>query len=173
MIKFTSCLPMVCGSPASSTTRTGCYDVAEILLKVVLKTKNQIIKSNQILDKHTIDMFCSKWTRQISHLRFLHGYKIVLRNSFLQNKWRIHIYIYPHYQHLSISAILWLSANWWGCTCKVKELASELCICVCNIFTFRWVLGRESTSVVKFKINLKAYKLQYFIKYRFIYNFNF
>jgi len=31
-------------SPASSTTKTGCHDIAEILLKVALKHK----KSNQI-----------------------------------------------------------------------------------------------------------------------------
>jgi hypothetical protein len=31
------------GTPASSTTKTGCHDIAEILLKVVLNTKNQII----------------------------------------------------------------------------------------------------------------------------------
>jgi hypothetical protein len=35
-------------TPASSTTKTGRHDIAEILLKVVLNTKNQI-KSNQIL----------------------------------------------------------------------------------------------------------------------------
>jgi hypothetical protein len=33
--------------PASSTTKTGRHDIAEILLKVALNTKNQI-KSNQI-----------------------------------------------------------------------------------------------------------------------------
>jgi hypothetical protein len=34
------------GTPASSTTKTGCHDIAEILLKVALNTKNQIkIKS--------------------------------------------------------------------------------------------------------------------------------
>jgi hypothetical protein len=32
------------GTPASSNTKTGCYDIAEILLKVALNTKNQ--KSN-------------------------------------------------------------------------------------------------------------------------------
>ena len=36
------------GTPASSTTKTGPHDIAEILLKVALNTKNQI-KSNQIL----------------------------------------------------------------------------------------------------------------------------
>jgi hypothetical protein len=34
------------GSPASSTTKTGRHDIAEILLKVALSTINQI-KSNQ------------------------------------------------------------------------------------------------------------------------------
>jgi hypothetical protein len=29
------------GTPASSTTKTGRHDIAEILLKVVLNTKNQ------------------------------------------------------------------------------------------------------------------------------------
>jgi hypothetical protein len=43
MIKFTSYLPMVGGSLASSTTKTGRHDIAEILLKVALNTKNQSI----------------------------------------------------------------------------------------------------------------------------------
>jgi hypothetical protein len=37
-------------SPASSTTKTGRYDIAEILLKVALNTINQIL--NQIFFKH-------------------------------------------------------------------------------------------------------------------------
>jgi hypothetical protein len=32
------------GTPASSTTKTGRHDIAEILLKVALNTKNQSIK---------------------------------------------------------------------------------------------------------------------------------
>ena len=36
------------GTPASSTTKTGRHDIAELLLKVVLRTINQF-KSNQIL----------------------------------------------------------------------------------------------------------------------------
>jgi hypothetical protein len=43
--KFTSCLPMVGGSPgtpASSTTKTGRHDIAEILLKVALSIINQV-----------------------------------------------------------------------------------------------------------------------------------
>jgi hypothetical protein len=37
------------GTPASSTTKTGCHDIAEILLKVALNTINQI-KSNYNID---------------------------------------------------------------------------------------------------------------------------
>jgi hypothetical protein len=33
------------GTPASSTTKTGRHEIAEILLKVALHTKNQSIKS--------------------------------------------------------------------------------------------------------------------------------
>jgi hypothetical protein len=47
VIKFTSCLPMVGGclrTLASSTTKTGRHDIAEILLKVALEHQ----KSNQI-----------------------------------------------------------------------------------------------------------------------------
>jgi hypothetical protein len=39
------------GTPASSNTKTGCHDIAEILLKVVLNTK---IKSNQIKSNQII-----------------------------------------------------------------------------------------------------------------------
>ena len=35
------------GTPASSTTKTGCHDIAEILLKVALNTINQI-KSSEL-----------------------------------------------------------------------------------------------------------------------------
>ena len=38
------------GTLASSITKTGRHDIAEILLKVALNTKNQI-KSNQILNR--------------------------------------------------------------------------------------------------------------------------
>jgi hypothetical protein len=36
------------GNLTSSTTKTGRHDIAEILLKVALNTKNQIIKSNLV-----------------------------------------------------------------------------------------------------------------------------
>jgi hypothetical protein len=38
------------GTPASSTTKTGRHDIAEILLKVALNTKNQSI--NQSIKFH-------------------------------------------------------------------------------------------------------------------------
>jgi len=34
------------GTPASSTTKTGCHDIAERLLKVALNTKNEIKSEN-------------------------------------------------------------------------------------------------------------------------------
>jgi hypothetical protein len=37
------------GTPASSTTKTGCHDIAEILLKVALNTKNQTIFDLSVL----------------------------------------------------------------------------------------------------------------------------
>jgi hypothetical protein len=36
------------GTPASSTTKTGRHDIAEILLKVALNTKNQSINKSSI-----------------------------------------------------------------------------------------------------------------------------
>jgi hypothetical protein len=41
------------GTPTSSTTKTGCNDIAEILLKVALNTIN-IIKSNRLRIECTI-----------------------------------------------------------------------------------------------------------------------
>jgi hypothetical protein len=45
-------------SPASSTTKTGRHDIAEILLKVALNTKNQI-KSRKLIQKDVMEMFCA------------------------------------------------------------------------------------------------------------------
>ena len=55
VIKFTSCLHMVGrwfspGTLASSTTKTGRHDIAEILLKVALNTKIQIQIQKHILE---------------------------------------------------------------------------------------------------------------------------
>jgi hypothetical protein len=43
------------GTPASSTTKTGRHDIAEILLKVALNTKNQSI--NQSISQPLILLF--------------------------------------------------------------------------------------------------------------------
>jgi hypothetical protein len=52
------------GTPASSTTKTGRHDIAKILLKVALSTKNQI---NQIKNENRD---ASNWSRvQIKWLR--------------------------------------------------------------------------------------------------------
>ena len=40
------------GTPASSTTKTGRHDIAEILLKVVLNTKNQSLTSHPVIYLH-------------------------------------------------------------------------------------------------------------------------
>jgi hypothetical protein len=40
------------GIPASSTTKTGRHDIAEILLKVALNTKNSIFPQNKDLVIH-------------------------------------------------------------------------------------------------------------------------
>jgi len=42
------------GTPASSTTKTGRYDIAEILMKVVLNTKNQSINQS---NKAALNLF--------------------------------------------------------------------------------------------------------------------
>ena len=42
------------GTPASSTTKTGCHDIAEILLKVALNKINQIKSINLIFLCHSL-----------------------------------------------------------------------------------------------------------------------
>jgi hypothetical protein len=52
----------LCGAPASSTTKTGRHDIAEILLKVALNTINQInqiIKLSLVLIHSSIGRKCS------------------------------------------------------------------------------------------------------------------
>jgi hypothetical protein len=54
VIKFTSCLAKFGGSlwvlPTSFTTKTGHHDIAGILLKVALNTKNQISPISPVLN---------------------------------------------------------------------------------------------------------------------------
>jgi hypothetical protein len=42
------------GISASSTTKTGLHDIAEILMKVVLNTKNQIKSNHRKTDVHPV-----------------------------------------------------------------------------------------------------------------------
>ena len=59
MIKITSCLPrgggFSPGTPASSTTKTGLHDIADILLKVKHQNSNSIMESTTVyLDTETV-----------------------------------------------------------------------------------------------------------------------
>jgi hypothetical protein len=60
------------GTPASSTTKTGRHDIAEILLKVALNTKNQNL--------FVIVLFFYLWI-QITHLVKLFSAKQGLRSK--------------------------------------------------------------------------------------------
>jgi hypothetical protein len=60
------------GTPASSTTKTGRHDIAEILLKVALSTKNQSINRSGRNVQHYVIKF-------VSDLRQVGGFLRVLR----------------------------------------------------------------------------------------------
>jgi hypothetical protein len=47
------------GTPASTTTKTGCHDMAEILLKVTLNTKNQKSTQREFISSRTIQHMIS------------------------------------------------------------------------------------------------------------------
>ena len=66
------------GTPASSTTKTGHHDIAEILLKVELNTKNQIKSSsvNKIFDLNRV-CFVSLSTCQLLLIGFIVNSKCV------------------------------------------------------------------------------------------------
>ena len=51
------------GTPASSTTKTGRHDIAEILLKVTLKTNNQSIKSSNLYTSFLYSYMLGRYTR--------------------------------------------------------------------------------------------------------------
>ena len=59
------------GSPASSTTKTGRHDIAEILLKVALNIKNQIKCPNNVVSLFSFEyntcFFIKKECRAIWH----------------------------------------------------------------------------------------------------------
>jgi len=52
-------------TPASSTTKTGRHEIAEILLKVALNTKNQI-KSNQSIGSVNVKLTAKRSQLQLS-----------------------------------------------------------------------------------------------------------
>jgi hypothetical protein len=58
------------GTPASSTTKTGRHDIAEILLKVALSTKNQV-KSNQIIFNFGLLLLCGSMQYDNNIMSFL------------------------------------------------------------------------------------------------------
>jgi len=88
------------GTPSSSTTKTGRHDIAEILLKVALKTKNQSINhplmlnlwilfvggclTETIMMHRTMNRRLSQWTA-ISYLK-----QILEGLVYLQKKYVIH-----------------------------------------------------------------------------------
>ena len=69
VIKFAHGRGFSPGTPASSTTKTGRHDIAEILLKVPLNTNNQ---SNQLCIKETgASLNTSSRVRKLQHSQLL------------------------------------------------------------------------------------------------------
>jgi hypothetical protein len=58
-------------SPASSTTKTGCHDIAEILLKVALNTINQSINQNMLITDTQHCMRKLLWTALLDAWLFM------------------------------------------------------------------------------------------------------
>jgi hypothetical protein len=67
------------GIPASSTTKAGCHDIAEILLNVALNTKNQSINQSMILSNENNLLYSNPRMQQL--LNFL-NYSVSLRSEF-------------------------------------------------------------------------------------------
>jgi len=62
-------------SPASSTTKTGRHDIAEILLKVALSTKNK--KSNQPYAEYLTNQYSEYEGFSVLLEQLLHFFKII------------------------------------------------------------------------------------------------
>jgi hypothetical protein len=73
------------GTPASSITKTGCHDVAEILLKVALNTKYQIKKATGKLYHMRLrvecTLFCNIQSRARTHAVLVIGLYELLGNT--------------------------------------------------------------------------------------------
>ena len=67
------------GTPASSTTKTGCHDIAEILLKVALSTKNQSIKKSI----YSTDILCASTKHHIQSQTVFVLLSVPQRESFI------------------------------------------------------------------------------------------
>ena len=63
------------GTPASSTTKTGRHDIAEILPKVALNTKNQSINHEKIINLNNTTGATSD--AGVSNLHGTHEYSII------------------------------------------------------------------------------------------------
>ena len=99
------------GTPASSTTKTGRHDIAEILLKVALNTKNQIKSINQnilVLDQVLFDIqdICTALFRQNPSRQFKFADWPLLSLSGSQNP-SVTNGGYPHPGTQSIIKIYW------------------------------------------------------------------
>jgi hypothetical protein len=66
------------GTPASSTTKTGRHDIAEILLKVALNTINPN-QSNQFQQKWSRDDFCIIKRKLVSYAIYNIGINLMLQ----------------------------------------------------------------------------------------------
>jgi hypothetical protein len=91
------------GSPASSTTKTGRYDIAEILLKVALNTKTQL-KLNSII---TFSFFCTvNITRIICYSGFRERVLLSIPSTFVISIWFYILFFLINCYFLSFETIL-------------------------------------------------------------------
>jgi hypothetical protein len=80
------------GTPASSTTKTGRHDIAEILLKVALNTKNQI-KSTKSIARYNVLLSFRKFEFPYFKMK-INKYDIITcilnnSNSFMYSKLKL------------------------------------------------------------------------------------
>jgi len=76
------------GTPASSTTKTGCHNIAEILLKVALKhqksNQNQIYVGNLSTSKRTSYL---KYNYPMYRVLWLDNFEVIVWKSYSQDLW--------------------------------------------------------------------------------------
>ena len=98
------------GTPASSTTKTGRHDIAEILLKVALKHK----KSINTLDKWAVELCNRKWNVDINVFIFSIIFFTYINLESVQNQ----LLSFIIYRSVQISVILSIL--------KIKKKSSEI-----------------------------------------------